>query len=171
MVTRGSDELLYSSIETPVGRLGIASTPRGLCRVCFGDEDDLFTWLEDSFPSWIPRRGGNANRKYERSLMDYFAGKLRKFDFDLDIIARGFRRRAIQKLAKVPYGSTISYGDLAARAGNPRAARAAGSACAHNPIAIVIPCHRVIAGDGGIGGFGGRTDIKRFLLRLEGVDI
>ncbi len=164
-------EVYYSSMESPIGKLSLAWTPRGLCRVCFGDEDEIRTWLEDNLPFLISRRTDVPKTEYERSLKGYFAGDLMRFDLKLDIVAGGFRRLALEKLARVPYGSTISYGELAARAGSPRAARAAGSACARNPIAIVIPCHRVIAADGGIGGFGGRTDIKRFLLRLEGVEI
>lgn len=168
---RGITEVRYSTIDTPIGKLSLASTDAGLCRVCFGDEDELMTWFEENLPSSIPKRNAAANKEYGRALEGYFSGKLKKFDLDLDLVASGFRRAALRELAKVPYGTTVSYGDLAARAGNPRAARAAGTACAHNPIAIVIPCHRVIASDGGIGGFGGRTDIKRYLLRLEGVDI
>jgi methylated-DNA-[protein]-cysteine S-methyltransferase len=170
-MTAEKHRVICSSIETPIGRLALASTTKGLCRVCFGEEDEILTWLEENIPSSIYERSHRENGAYERALHKYFSGKLTKFDLKLDIIASGFRHAALRELAKVPFGQTISYGELAARAGNPRAARAAGTACAHNPIAIVIPCHRVIASDGGIGGFGGRTDIKRFLLKHEGVDI
>ncbi len=166
-----TSEVCFSDIESPVGKLFIASTVDGLCRISFGGEEEFHTWLEESFPKSVFKRSSAANSKYELALRSYFSGDLTEFDLDLNIKAGGFQRIALQELAKVPHGKTISYGELAALAGSPRAARAAGTACARNPIPIVIPCHRVLASGGGIGGFGGRIDIKRFLLRLEGVDI
>jgi methylated-DNA-[protein]-cysteine S-methyltransferase len=170
-MTAGTREVHYSDIESPVGRLYLASTADGLCRISFGDKDEFHTWLEENFPASVFRDSGSANGKYEDALGRYFSGSLKKFNLKLNVIANGFLRTALDELAKVPYGTTISYGELAARSGSPRAARAAGTACARNPIPIVIPCHRVLASDGGIGGFGGRTDIKRLLLKHEGVSI
>lgn len=166
-------EIAISEMTSPVGKLIVASTPKGLCRVAFGSDPEswIHTWIEEKYPMAVPVKSQSANKKYLDALKDYFDGKRKKFDFKLDLVAEGFQRKALLTLAKVPYGKTISYGGLAAAAGSPRAARAAGTACAHNPIAIVIPCHRVISGDGSLGGYGGGEDYKRYLLRFEGVDI
>jgi methylated-DNA-[protein]-cysteine S-methyltransferase len=97
----------------------------------------------------------------------YFRGDLTKFTFPYSLTAEGFDKKALLALAKVPYGKTISYKTLAERAGSPQAFRAAGSACANNPLPIVIPCHRVLKADGTLGGFGGGLPMKRQLLDLE----
>ncbi len=98
----------------------------------------------------------------------YFAGELEEFDVELDwTLAHGFRRACCEAMMRIPYGTTVTYADLAANAGNPRAVRAAGQACATNPIAIIGPCHRVLATNG-FGGYGGGLDQKRALLALEG---
>ncbi|MBU1318099.1 MAG: methylated-DNA--[protein]-cysteine S-methyltransferase [candidate division Zixibacteria bacterium] len=169
----GEIEIAISEMSSPVGQLIVASTSKGLCRIAFGrdPEPGLYTWFEENFPTAVPIKSRSANRVITDALKEYFAGKRKKFDFKLDLIAEGFQRKALLALARVQYGRTVSYGELAAEAGNPRAARAAGTACARNPIAIVIPCHRVIAGDGSLGGYGGGEDHKRFLLKLEGVSI
>ena len=166
-----TSEIYFSDVESPVGKLFIASTVDGLCKISFGGKEEFHTWLEENFPKSVFKCSNAANSKYEFALRGYFSGDLTEFDLELNIIASGFQKIALEELAKVPHGKTISYGELAALAGSPRAARAAGTACARNPIPIVIPCHRVLASGGGIGGFGGRIDIKRFLLRLEGVEI
>jgi methylated-DNA-[protein]-cysteine S-methyltransferase len=107
-----------------------------------------------------------------RELDEYFEGRRRRFDLrlDLDGISE-FSRRVLDELALVPYGGVTSYGELAAAAGFPRAARAVGNVMNRNPIAIVLPCHRVIASDGTLGGYGGNLSRKRTLLALEGVSV
>ena len=101
-------------------------------------------------------------------LEEYFAGRRRRFDLPLDLrLAHGFRRQVLEELQDVAYGTTVSYSDLARAAGSPRAVRAVGSACATNPIPIVIPCHRVLRHDGSLGGYGGGVEVKRALLELE----
>ena len=103
-----------------------------------------------------------------RQLDDYFAGRRRDFELPLDLrLAHGFRRTVLDELRAVGYGTTVSYTELATAAGRPRAVRAAGSACATNPIPIVIPCHRVLRSDGSLGGYGGGLPAKRALLDLE----
>ncbi len=103
-----------------------------------------------------------------RQLEEYFAGRRREFDLPLDLrLAHGFRRHVLDELRDVGYGTTVSYSELAQAAGNPRAVRAVGSACATNPIPIVIPCHRVLRSDGSLGGYGGGLHVKRALLDLE----
>ena len=171
-MTREVNEVHYAHIDTPVGKLMVGSSERGLCKVSFALEVDaeFFAWLEDHFPSAIFRENRKKNDQYLKAIDGYFKGKVKRFDFKLDLKSDGFRRDALLALSKVPYGKAISYGDLAALAGSPRAARAAGSACASNPIAIVIPCHRVIGSGGKIGGYGGGLHHKRYLLEMEGID-
>ena len=104
-----------------------------------------------------------------RQLDEYFAGRRRHFDLTLDwSLTTGFRRRVLRTTARIPYGEVSTYGRVAARAGNGRAARAAGSALGSNPIPIVVPCHRVVRTGGNLGGYGGGLDVKEWLLRLEG---
>ena len=104
-----------------------------------------------------------------RELGEYFAGTRRVFDVAIDRGARrGFRGEVLDALEQVPYGTTVTYGELAARAGRPRAARAVGTAMATNPIAVIVPCHRVLPAGGGTGGYAGGADAKAVLLRLEG---
>jgi methylated-DNA-[protein]-cysteine S-methyltransferase len=102
-------------------------------------------------------------------LDSYFEGRLRRFESPLDWrLSRGFRREILNETARIPFGQTLSYAEIAKRAGSPRAHRAAGSALGANPIPIIVPCHRVLRSDGGLGGYGGGLDVKRQLLRLEG---
>lgn len=116
-----------------------------------------------------PEREDELVRTVKTRLAAYFDGKLREFDLPIALGGAGFCRRVWEEIAKVEYGSVITYGQLAARAGSPNAYRSAGTCTGKNPIMIVVPCHRIVA-RGGIGGFGGGVDKKRFLLRLEGHD-
>jgi methylated-DNA-[protein]-cysteine S-methyltransferase len=118
------------------------------------------------------RENASALAAARRTLDAYLTGTSRSLAIPVDwSIAQGFTLSSLQRLAEVPYGTTVSYRELALRAGNERAARAAGAACATNPIAIVLPCHRVLRSDGGLGGYGGGLDMKHALLRLEGVQL
>jgi len=104
----------------------------------------------------------------EREIREYLAGRRRRFTVPADLsAATPFHRKALAALARVPYGRTVTYGQLAARAGRPRAARAVGQAMANNPLPLIFPCHRVVASGGGLGGFGGGLGLKRRLLALE----
>ncbi len=158
-----------ADIETPMGRLTLAATGAGLVRVGLPPEDP--STVRDE----LRRRLGDVVEDESgvdparRQLDEYFAGERREFTMPLDwSLARGFRLRALEEMFRIPYGTTISYGELAARAGNPRAPRAAGQACATNPIPIVLPCHRVIRSDGDLNWYTGGLHYKEFLLRLEG---
>lgn len=123
----------------------------------------------------VPRQyKGNLNEsrtaysKAAQEIKSYLRGHVTEFTFPFSIIMPdGFRKKALEMLARVPYGKTISYQQLAAKAGSPLAHRAAGSACANNPLPIVIPCHRVLKSDGTLGGFGGGLVVKRRLLEIE----
>jgi len=152
----------YANLETPIGTLLIA-----------GDADAI---LQITFPSrgkaakaeagWVDSQRGPVGEAM-RQLREYFAGT--RTGFDLPLAPRGteFQRSVWRQLQAIPYGETISYGELARRVGNPKASRAVGSANGANPLPIVIPCHRVIAGNGTLGGFGGGLPMKQTLLALE----
>jgi len=161
----------YSVADSPVGPLLVASTRRGLVRLGFLEEglDDVLDELADTIS---PRVIEDASRteSARRQLDAYFEGRVRRFRTSLDwsLSPAGFSRRVLEETAAIPFGSVSTYGDVAKRAGSPRAARAAGNALHDNPIPIVVPCHRVVPSGGGIGKYGGQEWRKEFLLRLEG---
>jgi methylated-DNA-[protein]-cysteine S-methyltransferase len=159
------------TLETAFGTLTLALSERGLVRLALPSEPapDVFNGLRDRYGCELREEGAQLDAA-RRTVAAYLDGSDTSLDVPIDwSIARGFSLASLHHLAKVPYGTTISYHELAARAGNARAARAAGAACATNPVAIVIPCHRVLRSDGGLGGFGGGLELKEALLRLEGV--
>ena len=152
-------------IDSPIGPLGLTATEVGLAEIVFGH--DTRNLAADEV--------GAAHRhveQAERELLEYFAGRRTVFEVSLDRRARrGFRGVVLDTLDVVPFGHTITYGGLADRAGRPRAARAVGSAMATNPIAIIVPCHRVLPSTGGVGGYAGGAAAKALLLQLEGVEV
>jgi methylated-DNA-[protein]-cysteine S-methyltransferase len=151
-----------ASIQTPLGILAIEGSERGLTQI------DLLP-ADEQVPASEPAAGGAAAEAAEQ-LGEYFAGARREFDLPLDYEAGGFERRVLDQLARVPYGKTVSYGELAAMAGSPRAARAVGNIMRHNPLMIVMPCHRVIGADGSLRGYGGPGEglaEKRWLIEHE----
>jgi methylated-DNA-[protein]-cysteine S-methyltransferase len=162
-------DVAYRTVDTPVGPLLLAATPAGLVRVAYARQghDAVLTALADQISARVlfaPRNLDDAARQVD----DYFAGRRHGFDLSLDLrLAHGFRRTVLERLPAVNYGRTVSYGELAAEVGSPRAARAVGSACATNPLPLVIPCHRVVLGDGSPGAYIGGPEIKRALLELE----
>ena len=162
-------DVAYRTIDTPVGQLLVAATPTGLVRVAYArqDHDAVLTGLATRISPRVlfaPRRLDDVARQLD----DYFAGRARGFEVPVDLrLAHGFRRTVLEHLPDVRYGRTVSYGQLAAQVGSPGAARAVGSACATNPLPLVIPCHRVVLGDGSPGGYVGGPEIKRVLLDLE----
>src|SRR3954451_13919057 len=173
LARRAADEELldvaYRDLDSPFGRLLLAATPAGLVRVAFPveDADAVLTMLA---AQGSPRGLGGPGRLDEvaRELDEYFAGRRRAFDVPVDLqLARGFRRAVLEKLVEVPYARTVSYAELAARTGSPRAVRAVGTACALNPVPLVVPCHRVVRSDGTPGSYRGGAEAKRRLLALE----
>lgn len=148
-------------VKTPIGVLGVAATERGLWRVEFNARRIR------------PARGSAEAQTHlaeaVKQLREYFAGRRKKFDVPLDLQGTTHQLRLWRALCTIPYGETITYGELARRVGLPlTAARAAGRACATNPAPVVVPCHRVIGGDGKLHGFGGGLPLKEALLKLEG---
>jgi methylated-DNA-[protein]-cysteine S-methyltransferase len=148
-------------ISTPVGRLRLAGDESGLRSISFQNRFRPATPAESSLRAEAPFREAIAQ------LEAYFAGALRRFDLPLAPEGTPFQREVWSALTAIPYGETVSYGELARRLGRPAASRAVGAANGQNPIPIVIPCHRVIGADGSLTGFGGGLAIKRRLLDLE----
>lgn len=160
--------MAVSQVETPFGALGIATSARGVVEV------NLLGPVLDDDPSAADPEAQAVAELAAQQFREYFSGQRREFalPLDCDIFTQdSFRARALTALRDVPYGQVVTYGELAEMAGSPRAARAAGSACATNPLGILIPCHRVVPASGGAGSFGsyaGGREMKRWLLELEG---
>ncbi|MGW7491671.1 methylated-DNA--[protein]-cysteine S-methyltransferase [Streptomyces sp. NPDC054786] len=164
----------WTRLETPIGPLLLAATREGLALVAFHADERTthreLTRLEQFFGG-APRAAIPHLATATAELTAYFAGELQSFTVPLDwSLSSGFHARVLHALAAgVPYGSVVGYQDLAERVGEPGAARAVGAAMGSNPLPVIVPCHRVVASDGGIGGFGGGLETKRLLLALEGV--
>ena len=156
--------MVYLS-NTPVGPLRLCFTDRGLAALEFAGKGPVSLAPDDSIPPYLMPIMETARRE----LTDYFRGVRTVFAaLALDPRGTPFQLRVWQELRRIPWGQTISYGELARRVGNPKASRAVGQANAVNPIPLIIPCHRVIAADGGLGGYSSGLDRKRRLLRHEG---
>ena len=164
-------DVAYRTLDTPVGPLLLAATDHGLVRVAYAaveSEDAVLQTLADRVSPRVLHAPARLD-PVVRELQDYFAGRRQHFDLPLDWrLSHGFRARVLHHLATdVDYGRTASYAALAALAGNPKAVRAVGTACATNPLPVVVPCHRVVRSDGGIGNYAGGVEAKRTLLDLE----
>lgn len=163
-------EVAVGTIDSPLGRLTGAITATGLVRLAFPGHDtaSLRQELALTLKAAVIERPSRLD-PLRAELEAYFDGRLRRFRTRLDWSLVGpFARRVLEATAEIPYGGYLSYGEIAAEAGSPRGARAAGNALASNPFALVVPCHRVLAGGGLIGGYGGGIERKRMLLELEG---
>jgi methylated-DNA-[protein]-cysteine S-methyltransferase len=163
-------DVAFRTIDSPVGPLLLAATPLGLVRVAYQREghDAVLQALASRISPRIlaaPRRLDDVARQLD----EYFAGRRTAFAVALDRqLAAGFRRTVLDHLAAISYGQTESYAEVAAATGHPGAVRAVGSACATNPLPVVVPCHRVLRSDGSLGGYLGGLEVKRALLELEG---
>jgi methylated-DNA-[protein]-cysteine S-methyltransferase len=167
----GFAEVTYSPADSPFGELLLATTRRGLLRVAF-PEEDVDSVLERISRRISPRivEAPALLDRARRELDEYFEGRRRAFDLELDWSLAGgpFGREVLRVTSEIPYGGVLSYREVATDAGSPRGSRAAGNALGSNPIPIVVPCHRVLHSGGGLGGYGGGLDRKRWLLELEG---
>lgn len=162
-------DVAYRTVDTPIGELLLAATERGLVRVAFACEDHDSV-LEQLAARVSPRVLHAPDRldQAAREIEEYFARRRRTFDVPLDVrLSSGFRRTVLSQLVEIRYGMTASYAAVAAAAGNPKAVRAVGTACATNPLPVVVPCHRVVRSDGAVGQYLAGPDTKRRLLRLE----
>lgn len=157
----------FADLETPIGRLRLVSDGAALQELHLrpGPRTSLLNrgWREDGETAPLPDA--------IRQLQEYFAGRRREFNLPLALEGSPFQRQVWEELLRIPFGSTLSYGDVATRIGSPGASRAVGLANNRNPVAIIVPCHRVIGADGSLGGFGGGVPMKRWLLRHEGAPV
>jgi len=166
---QGLLDVSYRTVDSPLGLLLLAATGEGLVRVAFsleGHDAVLARLASDISPRILrtPRRLDEAAQELD----EYFAGKRRAFSVPVDLqLAHGFRRSVLEHLRRIPYGVTQSYATVARAAGNPSAVRAAASACSHNPLPLVVPCHRVVRSDGTTGEYLGGPQAKRALLAME----
>ena len=151
--------LYYDEIDTPMGRLLLVASDQGLCELDFAADE------REIPPDWQQDQARLA--PMVKQLQAYFAGECQSFDMPLAPQGTEFQRRVWKELCKIPFGETISYGELARRVGNPKASRAVGAANGQNPVAIIIPCHRVIGSNGRLTGYAGGLDRKAFLLDHE----
>src|SRR5436309_2701962 len=170
--TAGMLDVAYATLDSPVGTLLLASTGRGLVRIAYldgGDEELVLAELAARISPRVlaaPRKLDGARRELE----EYFGGRRRRFDLGLDWrLTQGFGRRVLKATARIPYGALSTYKGVAAEAGSPRGSRAAGNALGSNPLPIIVPCHRVLHSNGGLGGYTGGLERKRVLLGVEGV--
>lgn len=162
-------DVAYRTVDTPIGSLLLAATDRGLVRVAFASEghDQVLQALAAGVSPRILSAPARLD-DVARELDEYFAGRRQVFDLPLDFrLATGFRRAVLGRLPGIGYGTTASYAAVAAAAGSPKAVRAAGTACATNPLPVVVPCHRVIRSDGSLGRYRGGQDVKQALITLE----
>jgi methylated-DNA-[protein]-cysteine S-methyltransferase len=162
-------DVAYRTVDSPVGPLLLAATDAGLVRVAFGteDHDAVLQLLADRISPRILSARSRLDTP-ARQLDEYFGGQRQAFELPLDWqLSAGFRRAVLSHLPEIGYGHTASYAAAARLAGNPKAFRAAASACATNPLPVVVPCHRVIYSDGRLGRYRGGEEAKRTLLTLE----
>lgn len=165
----GMLDVAYRTLETPVGTLLLASTQAGLVRVAYDreDHDAVLVTLAGKVSPRVLLAPGRLEQP-ARQLSEYFSGARTSFDLPLDLrLATGFRRSVLAHLSHIGYGRTESYTEVAVATGHPRAVRAVGTACATNPLPVVVPCHRVVRSDGAAGGYVGGPTAKRTLLDLE----
>jgi len=165
------ETLYYSKLNSPFGPLVVGVSHRGLVLLEF--DRGNFPPLEKGKPRMSWHEDAEQTREYVSELQEYFAGERREFTIPLDLRGTAFQKRCWKALLSIPYGETRSYGDIAKMIGKPRASRAVGSANHSNNMCIVIPCHRVIASDGTLGGYGGPggLKLKKKLLELEGIQV
>ena len=162
-------DVAYRTLDTPVGELLLAASPAGLVRIAYAREgpDAVLERLAAELSPRILRAPARLDDA-ARQLDEYFARRRRAFELPLDLrLAHGFRRTVLRRLLQIGYGATASYASVARAAGSPAAVRAVGTACARNPLALVVPCHRVIRSDGTLGEYGGGRAAKQALLALE----
>ncbi len=164
-----ADPLYTTDLETRVGRLLLVASPAGLCYVGLphASGGGFRGFAARHFPGTRPESAFAPLRDAARQLGEYLEGKRRRFDLALDCRGTAFQRGVWDALREIPYGETCTYGELARRLGRPGAARAIGSANGANPLALVIPCHRVVASGGRIGGYAGGVVLKKRLLAME----
>jgi AraC family transcriptional regulator of adaptative response/methylated-DNA-[protein]-cysteine methyltransferase len=161
-------EIRYTIAPSPIGRILVAGTGRGISAIYMGRNDaELIATLRHEYPEAQIHRNSEGVSRWVRQIVRHLAGRRPQLDLPLDIQGTAFQRRVWEALRRIPYGETRSYTEVARQLGQPKARRAVARACATNPVSLVIPCHRVIRGDGGLGGYGGGIERKQALLAAE----
>lgn len=163
---QAKEPIFFHQFASPMGEMIIAEQCEKLCLCSWASDENETLWAE-----WVEDKAAlhPVLRATRQQLCEYFEGKRQVFDLSLQLKGTPFQQRAWQVLQQIPYGEVITYGEEARRMDNPKAVRAVGGANHNNPIAIIVPCHRVVAAGGKLGGYGGGIDRKRYLLSLEGV--
>lgn len=163
-------ELTYSTAQTSIGDILVAATETGICMVSMGDSvPGLERMMKLRFPDGTPNRDDSAMSSVVKSVKAMIAGERSIGKLSFDLYGTDFQKKVWAELLRIPFGQTRAYAEIAARIGRPKAYRAVANACGANPVAIAIPCHRVVASGGKIGGYGGGLERKRKLLDKEGV--
>ena len=160
--------LYYTIISSPIGELCIIKSNKGIRRILLSNNAPFEQYLRNNFPNEKVINNSFELKKYSNQIHEYFDLSRKEFSLDIDIQLSSYYSKVLKKVESIPYGKTSSYKSIAIKTGNANASRAVGNANANNPLPIIIPCHRVIANDGNIGGYGGGVKTKRFLLELEG---
>lgn len=162
-------DIAYACTDSPVGPVWVATTGTGICavRLGAGQPEDFFAWLARRISPEPPREDPTALAPALTQLREYFSRTRREFDLPLDARGTAFQRAVWAAIARIPYGATATYGEIARRIERPRAARAVGSAAGANPLPILIPCHRVIGAGGSLTGYAAGLEVKATLLQLE----
>lgn len=166
-----SQEVVYARMDAPIGPVWVAATETGICLIGLGaaQPDAFFARLARIVGPEPPRKDAERLAAALVQLREYFSRIRRAFDLPLDVRGTEFQQAVWTEIARIPYGATTTYGEIARRVQNPRAARAVGGAVGANPLPIIVPCHRVLGARGTLVGYGGGLEIKAALLRLEGV--
>lgn len=160
----------WREFETPFGETFLAATARGVLRLSWqvDDPEEAAESLREEFPLWGVKQAPDRLEDAAGQLGEYFAGERTAFDLEVDLTGvTDFQRTVLEATARIPFGTTVTYGELAERIDRPEASRAVGSALGSNPVPIVVPCHRVVRSDGSVGGYTAGTGYKRQLLELE----
>jgi AraC family transcriptional regulator of adaptative response/methylated-DNA-[protein]-cysteine methyltransferase len=158
----------FAIVDSPLGRLLVGATTRGVCAIALGASDDaLEQALAQEYPAAEIARDTRSIGTWTRGVLAHLAGRVPRLELPLDIQATAFQWQVWKALGSIPYGETRSYSDIARAIGRPRAARAVARACAANPVALAIPCHRVVPASGGVGGYRWGAGRKKALLARE----
>ena len=160
--------LYYNIISSPIGKLCIVKSDIGVQRILFSNNIPFEQYLHNNFSQEKVVCDDSELNKAANQIHEYFDLSRKKFSLDIDIQLSSYYSKVLKKVESIPYGKTSSYKSIAIKTGNANASRAVGNANANNTLPLIIPCHRVIANDGNIGGYGGGLKTKRFLLELEG---
>lgn len=159
--------IYFTEIKTPIGKLGLVRDNDSLLKIYLPNEEISEQFLQQKYPNEKIIESESGFEDVINQLIEYFDGKRKNFTIKTKMKIAPFYKKVLAEVAKVQYGDTVSYGQIAQKLNNPKAARAVGSANARNPLPIIIPCHRIIANGGRLGGYGGGLKIKKYLLEFE----